>query len=111
MGSYTPWLPHLDHHAMLSIILRCTLLITLGPQSPLRIKTISFAFLITDLEMSDLDFELGHLSNPRPARLEGYPSLAHFIARDGEAAIFRRYAGLSARNLLYLQSQLYELEE
>ena len=47
--------------------------------------------------MSDLDFELGHFSNPRPARLKGYPSLAHFIARDGEAAIFPEYKDLSAR--------------
>ena len=61
--------------------------------------------------MSGPDVELGHLSNARPARLEGYPSLAQFIARDGDAAIFRKYAQLSARNLLYLQSELYELEE
>ena len=61
--------------------------------------------------MSGLDVELGHLSNPRPARLEGYPSLAQFIARDGDAAIFRKYTLLSARNLLYLQSELHELEE
>ena len=61
--------------------------------------------------MSDLDVELGRLANTRPARLEGYPSLAQFIARDGDAAIFRMYAQLSARNLLYLQSELHELEE
>ena len=61
--------------------------------------------------MSDLDVELGRLANTRPARLEGYPSLAHFIARDGDAAIFRKYAQLSARNLLYLQSELHGLEE
>ena len=45
-----------------------------------------------------------------PARLEGYPSLAQFIARDGDAAIFRKYSQLSARNLLYLQSELHELD-
>ena len=61
--------------------------------------------------MSGLDVELGHLSKARPARLDGYPSLAHFIARDADAAIFRSYAQLSARNLLYLQSELHELEE
>ncbi|KAL8746032.1 MAG: hypothetical protein Q9190_001899 [Brigantiaea leucoxantha] len=43
-------------------------------------------------------------------RLEGYPSLAHFIARDAEAAIYRRYSHLSTRSLLYLQSELHGLE-
>ena len=59
--------------------------------------------------MSLDDFELAHPSNS--ARLDGYPSFAHFIARDADAAIYRKYAHLSARNLLYLQSELHELEE
>ena len=42
--------------------------------------------------------------------LDGYPSFAEFIARDSDAAIYRRYGHLSARNLLYMQSELYELE-
>ncbi|KAL8668306.1 MAG: hypothetical protein Q9168_007064 [Polycauliona sp. 1 TL-2023] len=46
---------------------------------------------------------------PQP-RLPGYPSFAHFIAQDGDAAIYRKYESLSARNLLYLQSELHELE-
>ena len=46
-----------------------------------------------------------------PARLDGYPPFAQFIATDGDAAIYRRYKQLSARNLLYLQSELFELEE
>ena len=61
--------------------------------------------------MSDNSVELGNLSNAPPAKLEGYPSFAQFIARDGDAAIFRKYAQLSARNLLYLQSELYVLEQ
>jgi len=42
----------------------------------------------------------------------GFPSLAAFIAsdKDKSTAIFRRFDKLSARNLLYLQSQLAELE-
>ena len=44
------------------------------------------------------------------ARLEGYPSFAQFIATDSDAAIYRKYGHLSARNLLYLQSELHELE-
>lgn len=61
--------------------------------------------------MSGPDVELGHLSNAPPPRLEGYPSFADFIARDGDAMIYRKYAHMSARNLLYLQSELHELDE
>jgi hypothetical protein len=42
----------------------------------------------------------------------GYASLAQFIAsdRDKSTAIYRRFDRLSARNLLYLQSEIAELE-
>jgi hypothetical protein len=42
----------------------------------------------------------------------GYPSLAAFIASDPDhsIAVYRRFDYLSARNLLYLQSELAELE-
>ena len=44
--------------------------------------------------------------------INGYASLAAFIAsdRDRSTSIFRRFDRLSARNLLYLQSELAELE-
>ena len=44
--------------------------------------------------------------------IKGYPSLAAFIASDTHksTAIYRRFDRLSARNLLYLQSDLIELE-
>ena len=65
----------------------------------------------------DVDVELGSLSTsktastipPKPS-LPGYPSFANFIAEDADAAIYRKYERLSARNLLYLQSELHELE-
>lgn len=46
------------------------------------------------------------------AYVKGYPSLAAFIASDQDksTAIYRRFDRLSARNLLYLQSELQELE-
>ena len=46
------------------------------------------------------------------AYVKGYPSLAAFIAsdRDKSTSIYRRFDRLSARNLLYLQSELIELE-
>ena len=45
--------------------------------------------------------------------VKGYASLAAFMAsdRDKSTAIYRRFDRLSARNLLYLQSELQELEE
>lgn len=61
-------------------------------------------------QMSRSELELGFPSTVRSARLDGYPSFAHFIAKDSDAAIYRKYAHLSARNLLYLQSELHDLE-
>ena len=54
-------------------------------------------------------------SNNQTAEIQyvkGYPSLAAFIASDSDksTAIYRRFDRLSARNLLYLQSELVELE-
>lgn len=45
--------------------------------------------------------------------VSGYPSLAAFIASDPDhsTAIYRRFDRLSARNLLYLQSELVALEK
>lgn len=54
--------------------------------------------------------KIGMVSTSRPVKLAGYPSFAQFIATDSDAAIHREYAHLSARNLLYLQSELNELE-
>ena len=44
--------------------------------------------------------------------IRGYPALASFIASDSDhsTAIYRRFDRLSARNLLYLQSDLIQLE-
>jgi hypothetical protein len=42
--------------------------------------------------------------------LDGYPSLAAFIASDPELAVYRRFDRLTTRNLLYLQSELLYLE-
>ncbi|KAF2452824.1 hypothetical protein BDY21DRAFT_404801 [Lineolata rhizophorae] len=45
-------------------------------------------------------------------RLTGYPSLAALVASDPDrtTAIFKRYDRLAARNLLYFQSELAELQ-
>lgn len=57
----------------------------------------------------NVDIELAEPSSS-PRQLEGYPTFAEFIARDRDAAIYRRFERLSARNLLYQQSELHELE-
>ena len=57
----------------------------------------------------DEDIELG-LRKGNFNLLEGYPTLAQFISHDSDALIFRSFRKLSARRLLYLQSQLADLE-
>ena len=42
--------------------------------------------------------------------LDGYPTFSRFIAKDPDAAIYRKFESLSARNLLYQQSQLNDME-
>ncbi|KAH6616830.1 hypothetical protein C7974DRAFT_53138 [Boeremia exigua] len=59
--------------------------------------------------------QLEQTSNPfraSPVSLDGFPSLASFIASDKDrtSLIFRRFDRLAARNILYLQSELVELE-
>ena len=60
---------------------------------------------------SGTEYELESAAGCPPARLEGYPTFADFISRDSDAAIYRKYSRLSSRNLLYLQSEVHELEE
>ena len=45
--------------------------------------------------------------------VNGYPTLADFIARDKErsTSIYRSYHRLTSRNLLYLEAELFELEK
>jgi hypothetical protein len=54
------------------------------------------------------DIEQGRYHDP--ARLDGFPALAHFISEDNDAEIFRRFNRLGARNLLYLQSIVNDFE-
>lgn len=41
----------------------------------------------------------------------GYPSLASFLGTSPELAVFRKFTQLKMRNLLYLQTELQDLEE
>lgn len=42
----------------------------------------------------------------------GFPKLADFIARDNDqsSSVYRCYTRLTARNLLYLEAEMFELE-
>jgi len=59
--------------------------------------------------MGDVEAPKGRFHDPN--RLDGFPSLAHFMSEDPEGAIFHKFDRLSARNLLHLQSNLNELRE
>lgn len=52
-------------------------------------------------------------SRPKRPPADGYPSLAGFMASDRDRAImvFKRFDRLTARTLLYLQSELAELQK
>lgn len=41
---------------------------------------------------------------------DAYPSFSGFIASDTELSLFRRFDRLSSRNLLYLQSEIFDLQ-
>jgi len=40
----------------------------------------------------------------------GYPSVAALVSKSNDFAIFRKFRYLNARNLLYLQAELVDLE-
>jgi len=42
--------------------------------------------------------------------VHGYAKLADLVGHDGDFAIFRRFAALNAKNLLYLQAEIVNLE-
>ena len=48
--------------------------------------------------------------NPEKPPLTGYPSFSALISSDPDLQIYRRFDRLSARNILYLQSELLEAE-
>lgn len=52
------------------------------------------------------------MRTPRKKPINGYASLAAFIANDKDhsASIYRSYHQLTSRNLLYLEAELFELE-
>ncbi len=52
------------------------------------------------------------MRSPRKKSVNGYPSLAAFIAsdKDHSTSIYRSYHRLTSRNLLYLEAELFELE-
>ena len=43
--------------------------------------------------------------------MEGYAKLGLFMGLQPEYAIFKAFAGLNVQNILYLQAELYHLEQ
>lgn len=62
--------------------------------------------------MSDTEKAL-RASAREAAISDGYPAVSRFISSDldGESYVFRKFRTLTARKLLYMQSQILELEE
>ncbi|PVH79058.1 hypothetical protein DL98DRAFT_633031 [Cadophora sp. DSE1049] len=52
-----------------------------------------------------------NISASETAKIEGYPKLAELQGTYPQLGIYRRFATLNARNLLYLQAELVDLEE
>ena len=63
------------------------------------------------MSSSQSEHDVESAPSPLRRRLAGYPSFAHFVAKDKDAAIFRKFQHLSSRSLLYQQSYLHSLEE
>jgi hypothetical protein len=63
--------------------------------------------------VSSSDVEVVATPPPVPSdhHPRGYPALASFIGSDKDFFVFRRFNTLSARNLLYLQDELIQLED
>lgn len=77
------------------------------PSIHLRLQYL-IKYIVNKCMASRYNIELGpRHDNPR---LDGYPSLSHFIAQDSDAEIYRRFTRLGARNLLHLQSIVINLE-
>lgn len=53
------------------------------------------------------------MKQPKKRYVNGYPSLAAFIAsdKDHSTSIYRSYHRVTSRNLLYLEAELFELEK
>jgi len=58
--------------------------------------------------MSISPFPSSKIPPPKPV---GYQQLATYVSSDASLSIFRRFATLNARNILYMQSELAALEE
>jgi hypothetical protein len=61
--------------------------------------------------MTDLDLEAAQdVSKYIEEYLPGYVDFSHFVASDYSLSIYRKFAVLGARNLLYLEAELQLLE-
>ena len=61
----------------------------------------------------DVENAMASAAKRSAAVSDGYPAIANFIASDPdhESYVFRRFNNLTARRLLYMQSEVLELED
>jgi len=100
------WLPSLSFDSWSVKLINPKLIYFQEPPSPRN--SIQPSSTHEDIEMQSTR------SPPQPQPLHkhrGYPALATFIGSDKDFFIFRKFNVLSARNLLFLQDELSELEE
>jgi hypothetical protein len=92
-----PPISGVHHHNSLAIKNQLFLLRVTDSSPRIHIDRYGHAHLMSS---DGHDHELQQRAQgPRAPKLRGYPTFAEFIARDGDAAIFRTYKSLSARNL------------
>jgi hypothetical protein len=58
-----------------------------------------------------MDPDTNNIPMTFPKPRGGYALLSSFIASDKAFCVFRRYDTLAIRNLLYMQDELYEIEQ
>ena len=77
-------------------------------QGRLRMSLCRATFIAATLDNTTMRTSCNGTARP----LDGYPSLAEDISSDPDrtSLVFRRFDRLAVRNLLYLQSELVELE-
>lgn len=91
-------------------------LITPVTEVTTMVKKTIFKFLNIRNRSPQEDIELGRPEEdlrPRVPFINGFPSAAAFIASDPDNSFFvyKSFNRLSARNILYLESELFELQE
>jgi hypothetical protein len=73
-------------------------------------RNFASAFTLTSKSSQPADVEI--TPPPKPQQyLQGFPSLSALLASDSDLQVYRRFDRLASRNLLYLQSEILDIEK